>query len=337
MSAKKKRRRLQHPTGSAKRAATANDRYVVDVSHKTDLKKPIETQPAPYYVIRDTKTDEIVGRCPTVARPVIDHRVALLNGKRGDAMNTGDWKAKLDAEMRKTAQEPERLRAITRAIDDAGFAEARRTDTLATIETIFKVHGALISAEDSLGSLAELRGQLEKVAQAAEKLRTLIDELPDGARDYLGFSPRHYKLVENPLAVLIERARSYRTSLQRDSGRPRNSNLYGLLEDLTTLWENELPNATGISKDGRGTVPYRGSLFDFVRSLLAAYSIRHHSADALGRQLYDLWRERRRKDELHAAGRCTRCEKKLQDKARYLCDNCFRSWPWPQATVYKPT
>lgn len=222
--------------------------------------------------------------------------------------------------------------AITRAVADAGFPDARRTDVLEKIDLVFEVHRAMATAGDSV---AESRGQLEKVAQTADKLRALIDELPDGARTHLGFPPSHYTLAApNPLSVLSERARAYQSSVQRGSGRPKNSNLHGLLEELATLWENELPNAKGISKDGRGAVPYKGPLFDFVRSLLDAEKVRYQSSDALGRQLYELWSERRRKDELHAAGQCVTCEQELQDKARYQCDPC-RGWHWPQATVQK--
>lgn len=264
--------------------------------------------------------------------------------------------------QRKAARERERIRAITRAIAEAGFPEARRSDVLAKIvgastvgtsrslqpPSIFEVHNAQTSAGDSLGSLAELRAKLEKVAQTAEKLRALIDELPDGARYHLGFPPKRYKLAErdgglvkvkdaNPLKVLIERAHSYHDSVKRGSGRPKNSNLHGLLEELAALWEYELPNAAGISKDGRGPVLYKGPLFDFVRSLLDAEEIPYHPGDALGRQLWDLWRERRLADERHAAGLCARCEEALQDKAGWLCDKCRGSWPWLRATVQKPS
>ena len=46
----------QYPTGSAEHAATANDRYIVDISHKYDVDKPVSIQPAPYWVIHDRVT-----------------------------------------------------------------------------------------------------------------------------------------------------------------------------------------------------------------------------------------------------------------------------------------
>lgn len=232
----------------------------------------------------------------------------------------------------------EKHAARRRAVVDAGFLEARRNDVLEKIESAFEVHEAMASAG---GAIAEARGKLEKIAQAAEKLRALIDELPAGARTHLGFAPKHYKLAgQDPLAVLIERARSYQASVQRGSGKPKNSNLRGLLEELATLWENELPNGAGITRDGsgpdEGRALYKGPLFDFVRSLLDAEGIEYRSVQALGRQLWELWIERRRKDDLHAAGQCVSCAKELQDKARWQCDDC-RGWLWPQATVQKPS
>lgn len=230
-------------------------------------------------------------------------------------------------------------------IAEAGFSEPRRGDLLKQVESIFEAHGEESSATDSLGSLADLRSEMAKVAQIAKKLMELINDLPRGACTYLnlGLPSTHDPnpiAVLNPLSVLIERAQRYHESVQRGSGRPKN-NLHVTLLQLVSLWEDEFPNVTGIRKDGsgpdEGREPYKGPLFDFVISLLDAEEIPYRSRHAVGFQLWELWSERRRKDELHAAGRCTRCEKELQDKARYLCDDCFRSWPWPQTTVQKPT
>lgn len=234
----------------------------------------------------------------------------------------------------------ERTKAMADALAAAGFTESRRGDVLARVESIFEFHTALTEAGDSLGSLPDLRGQMEKVAQTAQKLRMLIDGLPVSARHQLGFSPGRYKPSKNPLAVLIERAQSYGESVRRGPGKPKNETLRALLFDLVSLWDDELPNADGITRDGSGPddgrALYKGPLFDFVLRLLEAEKIPPRSPDAVGHELWQLWSQRRLADERHAAGLCARCEKELHDKARWLCDDCL-GWACPKVTVQKPS
>lgn len=231
----------------------------------------------------------------------------------------------------------ERTKAIADALAVAGFTESRRSSVLEKVEAIFEVHNALASTEPAL---AASRTGLEKVAQTAEKLRTLIDELPRGARAQLLGEAIFYREKLNPLAALIERARSYQTSVQRGPGKPRNENLRGLLFDLVSLWNDELPNVAGVTRDGSGPddgrALYKGPLFEFVRSLLDAEGVQYHSTDALGRQLWELWSQRWLADERHAAGLCARCKKELDDTARWLCDDCL-GWACPKVAVQKPS
>ena len=79
-----------HATGAERSAATAADRYVLDIDGPRAADGTIEVATA-HYVIRDQSSGEVIERCKTSTLSEVEDRVALLNRGTPSRADNQSW------------------------------------------------------------------------------------------------------------------------------------------------------------------------------------------------------------------------------------------------------